>query len=90
MDYVIAPIAFKTVNAQNVGDYYTGLAVDAAVSDGLSKNWRHTQENCLATTLNYIQAGSFTVASNARLSAEQVTMNQTLDKKMVKNTVVRR
>lgn len=90
MDYVIAPIAFKTVNAQNVGDYYTGLAVDAAVSDGLTKNWGDTQENCLAATLNYIQTGSFTVTSNARLSAEQVTMNQALDKKMVKNTVVRR
>lgn len=89
MDYVIAPIAFKTVNAKNVGDYYDGIAVDASVADGLAKNWGDPLENCLATALNYIQTGSFIITSNARLSAEQVTKNKPFDQKTVRDLVVK-
>lgn len=89
MDYVIAPIAFKTINAKNVGDYYSGLAVDASVSDGLDKNWGDPQENCLAAALGYIQTGSFTVATNGRLSAEQEAANAPLDQKNVRELVVK-
>lgn len=89
MDYVIAPIAFKTVNAKNVGDYYDGIAVDASVTDGLAKNWGDPLENCLATALTYIQTGSFTIASNARLSAEQVAKNKSFDQKTVRDLVVK-
>lgn len=89
MDYVIAPIAFKTVNAKNVGDYYDGIAVDASVSDGLDKNWGNPLENCLATAFNYIQTGSFTITANARLSAEQELKNNSFDKKSVRDLVVK-
>jgi hypothetical protein len=89
MDYVIAPIAFKTVNAKNVGDYYSGLAVDAAVADGLDKNWGDPLENCLASALGYIQTGSFTITTNGRLSAEQEQANQPLDQKTVRELVVK-
>jgi carboxyl-terminal processing protease len=89
MDYVIAPIAFKTVNAKNVGDYYSGLAVDASVADGLDKNWGDPLENCLAAALGYIQTGSFTVTTNGRLSAEQELANQPLDNKIVRELVVK-
>ncbi len=89
MDYVIAPIAFKTVNAKNVGDYYDGLAVDATVADGLDKNWGNPLENCLSTALNYIQTGSFTVTANARLSAEQQAKNKPFDQKIVRDLVVK-
>lgn len=89
MDYVIAPIAFKTVNAKNVGDYYDGIAVDASVSDGLDKNWGNPLENCLATAFNYIQTDSFTITANARLSAEQELKNNSFDKKYVRDLVVK-
>lgn len=89
MDYVIAPIAFKTVNAKNVGDYYSGLAVDASVADGLDKNWGDPLENCLATALGYIQTGSFNVTTNGRLSAEQELANQPLDNKIVRELIVK-
>ncbi|MFN8344876.1 MAG: S41 family peptidase [Spirosomataceae bacterium] len=89
MDYVIAPIAFKTVNAKNVGDYYSGLAVDATIADGLDKNWGDPLENCLASALGYIQTGSFTITTNGRLSAEQEQANQPLDQKTVRELVVK-
>lgn len=89
MDYVIAPIAFKTVNAKNVGDYYSGLAVDASVADGLDKNWGDPLENCLAAALGYIQTGSFNVTTNGRLSAEQELANKPLDDKIVRELVVK-
>ncbi|MEI7587238.1 hypothetical protein [Runella sp.] len=89
MDYVIAPIAFKTVNAKNVGDYYSGLAVDASVADGLDKNWGDPLENCLAAALGYIQTGSFNVITNGRLSAEQELANKPLDNKIVRELIVK-
>lgn len=89
MDYVIAPIAFKTVNAKNVGDYYSGLAVDASVADGLDKNWGDPLENCLAAALGYIQTGSFNVITNGRLSAEQELANKPLDNKIVRELIMK-
>lgn len=88
MDYVIGPVAFKTVNAKNEGDYYDGIPVDAAVADGLDKNWGNPLENCLATALNYIQTGSFSITSNARLSAGQIVKNKPFDQKTVRDMVV--
>ncbi|GAB2798011.1 S41 family peptidase [Rhabdobacter roseus] len=93
MDYVLAPIAFRTVNAQNVGDYYNGMPVDAAVADGLDRNWGDPQESCLAAALKYIQAGCFAgVASrdlNARLSAVQEAHNRILDQQIVKELILK-
>lgn len=89
MDYVIAPIAFKTVNAKNVGDYYSGIAVDADVADGLDKNWGDPLESCLASALAYIQTGSFATTTQARLSAETEAANRPLDQKSVRDLVVK-
>lgn len=89
MDYVIAPIAFKTVNAKNVGDYYSGIAVDADVADGLDKNWGDPLESCLASALAYIQTGSFATTTQARLSAETEASNRPLDQKSVRDLVVK-
>lgn len=89
MDYVIAPIAFKTVNAKNVGDYYGGIAVDADVADGLDKNWGDPLESCLASALNYIQTGSFATTTQARISAETEASNRPLDQKSVRDLVVK-
>lgn len=90
MDYVIAPIAFKTVNANNEGDYFSGIAVNAAVADGLDKSWGDPLENCLAAALGYIQTGSFTVTTNGRLSAEQELTNTPFDKRNVRDIVVKK
>lgn len=89
MDYVIAPIAFKTVNAKNVGDYYSGIAADADVADGLDKNWGDPLESCLASALAYIQTGSFVFTTQARVSAETEAANRPLDQKSVRDLVVK-
>lgn len=92
MDYVLGPIAFRTVNAQNVGDYYNGLAVDAPVADGLDRNWGDPQESCLAAALNYIGVGTFASANirstTARLSAQQQAANQVLERLTVRELVL--
>lgn len=92
MDYVLAPIAFRTVNAQNVGDYYNGLSVDANVNDGLDRNWGDSQELCLAAALKYIQSGSFAGINsgmiNGRLSAEPA-QNKSLDQRTIKELVLK-
>jgi hypothetical protein len=92
MDYVLAPIAFKTVNAQNIGDYYNGLAVDANINDGLDRNWGDPQELCLASAFKYIQQGVFariaTPNASARLSTQQV-QNNDFDQKIVKELIIK-
>ncbi|MFN8353773.1 MAG: S41 family peptidase [Spirosomataceae bacterium] len=90
MNYTFAPVAFRTVNAQNVGDYYSGLPVNADVNDGLTSVWGDTQESCLASALRYIQTGTFSMMTQgARLSAEQEQTNQYLDKPIVQNLVIK-
>ncbi|MBO0939290.1 carboxyl-terminal protease [Fibrella sp. HMF5335] len=83
MDYVLAPIAFRTVNAKNVGDYFNGLPVDVSVVDGPSSDWGDPNEACLATALHYITNGSFAnvknPSANARESASSADANRLFD-----------
>ncbi|NJO03576.1 MAG: hypothetical protein HC880_19535 [Bacteroidia bacterium] len=58
MDYVILPIAFRTVNADGLADYYEGLPVSYARADGLDKDFGDPTETCLATALEII-GGAF-------------------------------
>ncbi len=58
-NYSIYPISFKTVNSQNVGDYYKGFAPDKFVPDGVNKSWGDETEPCLETALRYITNGTF-------------------------------
>lgn len=56
---VVAPITFKSVNADNEGDYYNGFPVDALTHDGLDKDFCDPEEACLKQALNYIEYGTF-------------------------------
>ncbi|MEX6687877.1 S41 family peptidase [Danxiaibacter flavus] len=58
-NYSIYPISFKTVNSQNVGDYYSGFVPDKLVADGVNKSWGDVTEPCLGTALYYISNGTF-------------------------------
>lgn len=58
-DWYVFPVSFRSVNKNGEGNYFNGLQPDATVSDGLDKPWGDVNENCLASALHYISAGSF-------------------------------
>lgn len=91
MDYVLAPIAFRTVNAKNVGDYYNGLPVDVNVVDGLNSDWGDPKEACLAAALLYISRGTFAgriiTSPNARQTSSALQANSTFDNSLIKPMV---
>ncbi len=56
-NYVVAPVAFKSVNARNVGDYFNGLPLDATAPDDVTRDFGDPQETSLNVALNYLQTG---------------------------------
>lgn len=58
-DWYIFPVSFRSTNKNNEGNYFNGFALDRQVADGLDKDWGDRLEASLATTLKYIETGSF-------------------------------
>jgi len=56
--WALAPITFKTRNANDEGDYFDGLPVDITAPDDLSRDFGDPQETSLQTALAFILAGS--------------------------------
>jgi len=55
--WAMAPITFKTQNADNVGDYFNGLPVTVPAGDGLDRNFGDREELSLSAALAYLTAG---------------------------------
>jgi hypothetical protein len=87
MDYYVAPIAFKTVNANNEADYYGGFKPDKVQFDDVYNNFGEN-EACVKDALTFMRTGALpvrTADSNARLAEETLIENkQPLDKKDVR------
>ena len=62
-DSTLFPVAFETVNADNEGEYFDGLAVDCPANDDLSTALGDTTEASLAEALTYLDTGSCSVAA---------------------------
>lgn len=58
-DMVAAFITFKGINANNEGDYYNGIPIDAATRDGLEKEFGDPEEDCLKQAYYYIENNAF-------------------------------
>lgn len=56
--WALAPITFKTRNANDEGDFFDGLPVDIPAPDDLSRDFGDPQETSLQTALAFILAGS--------------------------------
>jgi C-terminal processing protease CtpA/Prc len=56
-NYVVAPVAFQSFNANNFGDYFEGLTPDKIQIDDVSRNFGDTEEACLKDALNYLNTG---------------------------------
>ncbi|MBT29499.1 MAG: hypothetical protein CMO01_07530 [Thalassobius sp.] len=57
--YIISPISFRVVNANGVGDYFSGIPVDSQIPDDISVDFGNTEEACLKEALYYLESGEF-------------------------------
>lgn len=56
-NYVVAPVAFQSFNANGFGDYFDGLQPDKIQIDDVSRNFGDTQEACLQDAITYLTTG---------------------------------
>jgi carboxyl-terminal processing protease len=73
MNYVVAPVAFKTVNSTGEAEYYDGFKPDYPEADDLTKNFGDPNELCLKVALEYLKTGKVTASTtkNARIIADE-------------------
>jgi C-terminal processing protease CtpA/Prc len=90
-DWYVFPVSFRTTNKNGEGNYFNGLPVNAAVADGLDKDWGDTNESCLASALRNIAGGGFRSTPEAYIpSPELMKGNRTLDEPFLKITIGKR
>jgi C-terminal processing protease CtpA/Prc len=70
-DKTLFPVSFATVNANNEGDYFSGLPVDCPAPDDIEHALGDADEGSLAEALGFIRSGrcSGTAATAARAQA---------------------
>ena len=66
---VLRPATFKTVNADDYGDYFDGIAADCVAEDNLNFALGDSQEDSLAAALNFIETGSCPVVPSLKAAA---------------------
>ncbi|HSN60888.1 MAG TPA: S41 family peptidase, partial [Ferruginibacter sp.] len=88
-DWYVFPVSFKTINKNGEGNYYSGLPVNAAVADGLDKDWGDVNESCLAAAIRNITTGGFNRGEEQNYFAapEIINSNEVLDKPFIKVTI---
>ncbi len=92
-EWYIFPVSFKTINKNGEGNYFSGLALNAQVPDGLDKDWGDETENCLASAIKNITTGTYqtTTAPKAYIENYAVTAgNEKLNAPALKITVENR
>jgi hypothetical protein len=82
--WYIFPVSFRSTNGVGQGNYFDGIAVDQQVDDGLDKDWGDTSESALATVLNHINTGSFSVVQRPGLNSV-IEKNREGNKKLNRN-----
>ena len=89
-DWYIFPVSFKTVNGNGEGNYYNGIPVNAAVADGLDKDWGDPDEASLASAVRNILSGSYRTNTNEPAYKESSSIssgNKELDASSIKMTI---
>ncbi|MGZ8523706.1 MAG: S41 family peptidase [Chitinophagaceae bacterium] len=64
-DWYIFPVSSRTTNKNGEGNYFNGFALNNTAADGIDKDWGHTDESSLASTLKYISTGAFRIRSKS-------------------------
>jgi C-terminal processing protease CtpA/Prc len=76
-NFVVAPVAFKNVNARNEGDYFDGLPVDKIVEDDLTRDFGDPQEACLRQALSYFETGNLRIGyESGRMATPDPTLRE--------------
>lgn len=75
-NWYIFPVSFRTTNKNAEGSYFNGIALDKQVGDGLNKDWGDKDEASLATILQFINAGSFSVTGEVPGIAARTYKNE--------------
>jgi carboxyl-terminal processing protease len=55
--YIMVPITFKTVNANNEGDYYEGFPPSKVAPDDITHDFSDREESCLKEAIYYLENG---------------------------------
>ena len=63
-DWYIFPVSFRTVNKNGEGNYFNGIPVNAAIADGLDKDWGDPNEASLASAFRNITSGNYRTDNN--------------------------
>jgi carboxyl-terminal processing protease len=58
MKYIFAPVTFEYTNANNYGQFYSGLPVDVAAADDITHDFGDRQEACLAAAIGFLETGT--------------------------------
>lgn len=67
--YVMFPVSFKYTNANDVGDFFNGLAVDYTANDDVTHAFGDPEESSLKVALNSINQG---VSTSIQKSAHKI------------------
>ncbi len=61
--YAMAPVTFKTVNSQGLGEYFKGIPPNKLVADDITHDFGDRQEANLKEAIRYLENGNFTAKS---------------------------
>ncbi|MEO5946323.1 MAG: S41 family peptidase [Chitinophagaceae bacterium] len=89
-DWYIFPVSFRTVNKNGEGNYFNGIPVNAAVADGLDKDWGDPNEASLASAFRNIMTGNYRPDNNEApyQQSTAVTLgNEKLEATLLKITI---
>ena len=56
--YLMWPVTFKIVNANNEGDYFDGIFPVKVVPDDITHDFNDREEICLKEAIHYLETGS--------------------------------
>ncbi len=62
--YIMAPVTFKMVNANNVGDYFGGFPPAKILPDDITHDFSDRQEACLKEAIYYLQNGNVSTSKS--------------------------
>lgn len=86
-DWYVFPVAFRTTNKNNEGNYFGGFPVNAQVADGLDKDWGDVTETSLASSINHIVNGAYSRAAPYIEPSNIAAGNRKLEEPLLKITV---
>ena len=89
-DWYIFPVSFRTTNKNGEGSYFDGLPLNKQVADGLDKDWGDLNESCLASVVNYITTGTYTMSAGRTMIREKPEVlngNEVLDAPSFKGAI---